>query len=168
MSRTPEGSTTHNLAWVPFLTWSPPPLRSYAYPSYFTDELVDEIANNPKARGAHGHCWPGAVCLALSVPACNNALKTPVPPCSLPLSPLQVCKYIDMPLQHISNLTLLAMNRPPQVGLVLRSGSGHLGPSVGAAGLIIAACGAIQGSQSASQPTPQFGCRALLLRRRTR
>eukprot|EP00878_Enallax_costatus_P033142 GHUV01036532.1.p1 GENE.GHUV01036532.1~~GHUV01036532.1.p1 ORF type:complete len:243 (+),score=43.18 GHUV01036532.1:251-979(+) len=26
----------------------------------------------------------------------------------------QVCKYIDMPLQHINNLTLLAMNRPPQ------------------------------------------------------
>lgn len=25
----------------------------------------------------------------------------------------QVCKYIDMPLQHINNLTLLAMNRPP-------------------------------------------------------
>lgn len=45
----------------------------YAYPSYFTDELVQEIATNPK-----------------------------------------VCKYIDMPLQHISNLTLLAMNRPPR------------------------------------------------------
>lgn len=27
---------------------------------------------------------------------------------------LQVCKYIDMPLQHMSNLTLLAMNRPPR------------------------------------------------------
>ncbi|PRW60219.1 hypothetical protein C2E21_1074 [Chlorella sorokiniana] len=26
----------------------------------------------------------------------------------------KVCKYIDIPLQHISNLTLLAMNRPPQ------------------------------------------------------
>lgn len=25
-----------------------------------------------------------------------------------------MCKYIDMPLQHISNLTLLAMNRPTQ------------------------------------------------------
>lgn len=25
---------------------------------------------------------------------------------------LQVCKYIDMPLQHINNLVLLAMNRP--------------------------------------------------------
>ncbi len=23
----------------------------------------------------------------------------------------QVCKYIDIPLQHISNLTLLSMNR---------------------------------------------------------
>ncbi|KAL6762562.1 hypothetical protein V8C86DRAFT_2515999 [Haematococcus lacustris] len=45
----------------------------YAYPSYFTQELVEEIASNPK-----------------------------------------VCKYIDMPLQHISNLVLLAMNRPPQ------------------------------------------------------
>ncbi|GIL77646.1 hypothetical protein Vretimale_6790 [Volvox reticuliferus] len=45
----------------------------YAYPSYFNDALIDEIANNP-----------------------------------------QVCKYLDMPLQHISNLTLLAMNRPPR------------------------------------------------------
>ena len=27
---------------------------------------------------------------------------------------MQVCKYIDMPLQHISNLTLLGMNRPPR------------------------------------------------------
>lgn len=27
---------------------------------------------------------------------------------------MQVCKYIDMPLQHMSNLTLLAMNRPPR------------------------------------------------------
>lgn len=28
--------------------------------------------------------------------------------------PPQVCKYLDMPLQHISNLTLLSMNRPPR------------------------------------------------------
>lgn len=27
---------------------------------------------------------------------------------------LQVCKYIDIPLQHINNLTLLGMNRPPR------------------------------------------------------
>ena len=26
----------------------------------------------------------------------------------------QVCKYIDIPLQHISNMTLLRMNRPPR------------------------------------------------------
>lgn len=45
----------------------------YCYPSYFSEDLIDEIANNPK-----------------------------------------VCKYIDIPLQHISNLTLLGMNRPPQ------------------------------------------------------
>eukprot|EP00803_Ostreobium_quekettii_P009871 evm.model.scf_2033.1 EVM.evm.TU.scf_2033.1 scf_2033:18171-23166(-) len=45
----------------------------YAYPSYFSEELIDEIANNPK-----------------------------------------VCKYIDIPLQHINNLVLLSMNRPPQ------------------------------------------------------
>ena len=25
-----------------------------------------------------------------------------------------MCKYIDMPLQHISNMTLLRMNRPPR------------------------------------------------------
>ncbi|KAK9906450.1 hypothetical protein WJX75_002013 [Coccomyxa subellipsoidea] len=45
----------------------------YAYPSYFSEALIDEIACNPK-----------------------------------------VCKYIDIPLQHISNMTLLGMNRPPQ------------------------------------------------------
>lgn len=59
-----ELSQIDGLKWIRIL---------YAYPSYFNDELIDEIANNPK-----------------------------------------VCKYIDMPLQHISNLTLLAMNRPPQ------------------------------------------------------
>ncbi|KAI8463285.1 MAG: hypothetical protein J3K34DRAFT_381047 [Monoraphidium minutum] len=52
------------LVWVRLL---------YCYPSYFTDELIDEIAANPK-----------------------------------------VAKYIDMPLQHIDNLVLLAMNRPPR------------------------------------------------------
>ena len=31
---------------------------------------------------------------------------------------MQVCKYIDIPLQHISNLTLLGMNRPPQAHTV--------------------------------------------------
>ena len=59
-----ELSALPGLAWLRIL---------YAYPSYFDDELVAEIANNPK-----------------------------------------VCKYIDMPLQHISNFTLLAMNRPAQ------------------------------------------------------
>ena len=44
----------------------------YCYPSYFSDELIAEIASNEK-----------------------------------------VCKYIDIPLQHAHNLTLLAMNRPP-------------------------------------------------------
>ena len=29
-------------------------------------------------------------------------------------SPAQVCKYIDIPLQHICNINLLAMNRPPR------------------------------------------------------
>jgi hypothetical protein len=37
-----------------------------------------------------------------------------VPALCLPPFLLQVCKYIDIPLQHISNLTLLGMNRPPQ------------------------------------------------------
>jgi len=44
----------------------------YCYPSYFSEELIDEIATNDK-----------------------------------------VCKYVDIPLQHAHNLTLLAMNRPP-------------------------------------------------------
>ena len=59
-----ELSKIEGLHWIRIL---------YAYPSYFSDDLIDEIATNPK-----------------------------------------VAKYIDMPLQHISNLTLLAMNRPPQ------------------------------------------------------
>ena len=45
----------------------------YAYPSYFSEELIDAIADIP-----------------------------------------QVCKYIDIPLQHITNLSLLRMNRPPR------------------------------------------------------
>ncbi|KAL6784183.1 hypothetical protein ACKKBG_A05135 [Auxenochlorella protothecoides x Auxenochlorella symbiontica] len=58
-----------NLAEIPGLRW----IRIlYAYPSYFTEDLIQEIATNPK-----------------------------------------VCKYIDIPLQHINNLVLLSMNRPP-------------------------------------------------------
>lgn len=57
-------SNIEDLHWIRIL---------YAYPSYFSDALIDEIARNEK-----------------------------------------VCKYIDIPLQHISNLTLLAMNRPPR------------------------------------------------------
>jgi len=30
----------------------------------------------------------------------------------------QVCKYIDIPLQHINNMVLLGMNRPPQTHTV--------------------------------------------------
>jgi ribosomal protein S12 methylthiotransferase len=45
----------------------------YAYPSYFSDPLIDAIADIP-----------------------------------------QVSKYIDIPLQHITNLSLLRMNRPPR------------------------------------------------------
>ena len=59
-----ELGTIEGLRWIRIL---------YAYPSYFHDELIQEIADNPK-----------------------------------------VCKYIDIPLQHISNLTLLTMNRPPK------------------------------------------------------
>jgi len=45
----------------------------YAYPSYFSEPLIDAIADIP-----------------------------------------QVAKYIDIPLQHITNLSLLRMNRPPR------------------------------------------------------
>lgn len=39
------------LATIPGLRW----IRLlYCYPSYFTDELIDEIATNPKARGTRG------------------------------------------------------------------------------------------------------------------
>jgi ribosomal protein S12 methylthiotransferase len=58
------------LAAIPGIEW----IRIlYAYPSYFTEDLIDAIATIP-----------------------------------------QVVKYIDIPLQHISNTTLLAMNRPPR------------------------------------------------------
>ena len=64
------GALLHALAAIPGVAW----IRIlYAYPSYFTDSLVDAIASIP-----------------------------------------QVVKYIDMPLQHIANATLLAMNRPPR------------------------------------------------------
>ncbi|GBF99608.1 hypothetical protein Rsub_12072 [Raphidocelis subcapitata] len=59
-----ELSAIEGLRWIRLL---------YCYPSYFSDELIDEIATNSK-----------------------------------------VAKYIDMPLQHIDNLVLLAMNRPPR------------------------------------------------------
>lgn len=59
-----ELSALPGLRWIRLL---------YCYPSYFNDELIEEIATNPK-----------------------------------------VCKYIDMPLQHIDNLVLLSMNRPPR------------------------------------------------------
>eukprot|EP00878_Enallax_costatus_P010912 GHUV01011398.1.p1 GENE.GHUV01011398.1~~GHUV01011398.1.p1 ORF type:complete len:502 (+),score=136.63 GHUV01011398.1:308-1813(+) len=64
------GALLRELSALPGVRW----LRLlYCYPSYFDDDLIQEIATNSK-----------------------------------------VCKYIDMPLQHINNLTLLAMNRPPQ------------------------------------------------------
>lgn len=47
----------------------------------------------------------------------------PHPPTHAPPTPLQVAKYIDMPLQHIDNLVLLSMNRPPRehtVGLLAK------------------------------------------------
>ena len=31
---------------------------------------------------------------------------------------MQVCKYIDIPLQHVSNLVLLGMNRPARTHTV--------------------------------------------------
>ena len=59
-----ELSAIDGLKWIRLL---------YCYPSYFSDDLIDEIAANPK-----------------------------------------VCPYIDIPLQHVHNLTLLAMARPPR------------------------------------------------------
>lgn len=56
-----EISKVESIKWVRLL---------YAYPEEITDELIDEIANNPK-----------------------------------------VCKYIDMPIQHISNKVLKRMGR---------------------------------------------------------
>lgn len=38
--------------------------------------------------------------------------------CTSQLGTLQVCKYIDIPLQHMSNLVLLGMNRPARTHTV--------------------------------------------------
>lgn len=54
-------SAIEGIEWIKLL---------YAYPSHFPDELIDEIANNPK-----------------------------------------MCKYLDMPLQHISDEVLKSMRR---------------------------------------------------------
>lgn len=112
----------------------------YCYPSYFGDDLIEEIATNPKVRtGAAKPCFSLTPCTSPLKPTviCETMCQLPKPctcimvlyrftvgPCcrflnhfSPPfhLSPhLQVCKYIDMPLQHIANMTLLGMNRPPQ------------------------------------------------------
>lgn len=52
----------HELGKIEGLRW----MRIlYAYPSYFTDDLVDEIANNPKVGGAMGCGCPGARGLAI-------------------------------------------------------------------------------------------------------
>ncbi|KAK3280604.1 hypothetical protein CYMTET_11563 [Cymbomonas tetramitiformis] len=59
-----EMGTIDGVEWIRIL---------YAYPSYFSDDLIKAIAEVP-----------------------------------------QVCKYIDIPLQHISNMVLLSMNRPPR------------------------------------------------------
>lgn len=44
----------------------------------------------------------------------SSAVRIPEIVLNLPVVVVQVCKYVDIPLQHISNLTLLAMNRPPR------------------------------------------------------
>ena len=62
-----------------------------------------------KHNSAHGHFTPARLQLVLL--AMNHAEETQG---SETLTCLQVCKYVDIPLQHICNLTLLAMNRPPR------------------------------------------------------
>ena len=114
------------LAALPGLRW----IRLlYCYPSYFDDALIDEIATNPKAEaGLRGVLGLGP----LPTPALRlwarwgrrraharphlahhpHTRRSPTPPHHR-RHYSQVCKYIDIPLQHVSNLTLLAMNRPP-------------------------------------------------------
>lgn len=56
-----ELSTLEGLHWIRIL---------YAYPSYFNDELIDEIANNPKVRAARMHAYvQGALCALARQPA---------------------------------------------------------------------------------------------------
>lgn len=47
----------------------------------------------------------------------DASLQSPAFPLNItfptPTATYQVCKYIDIPLQHINNLVLLSMNRPP-------------------------------------------------------
>lgn len=70
----------------------------YAYPSYFTDDLIQAIADIPQVM---------AVRITIRV-------SPRVIMCILLFLCWQVCKYIDIPLQHIANLSLLKMNRPPK------------------------------------------------------
>ena len=118
----------------------------YAYPSYFSDELIDEIAHNPKVRqhlcsrlqpcvlqpwcstywrdlaphhqgcddplqSMHFEC--GSVCTPVLI-AAGGMVECCHRSAAQICMPTQVCKYIDIPLQHMSNLVLLGMNRPPQ------------------------------------------------------
>lgn len=83
--------------------------------------------------GLQRTAWMVQLCCALPLaflpPIAHLLSKASKPYLSLApalLSPFQVCKYIDIPLQHISNLTLLAMNRPPQVRPLGQPGQGGM------------------------------------------
>lgn len=89
----------------------------YAYPSYFTEELIDEIASNPKARArppppcCHCCCWRGWCRLRVRLGGSGRPDWKPCGLCGTGWwgqrrrslrARAQVCKCIDTPLQHIS------------------------------------------------------------------
>ena len=63
----------------------------YAYPSYFTETLIDEIANNPKVAYLHLFCF----------------MITALPSCILPPCPIVTCTsgmvYKRLPAANLSS-----------------------------------------------------------------
>ena len=62
------------------------------------------------------HCY--SACHLEAMAACCFLHRVQQGCCTSQLGTLQVCKYIDIPLQHMSNLVLLGMNRPARTHTV--------------------------------------------------
>ena len=59
-----------------------------------------------------------SACYLQAMAACRLLHKVQQGCCTSQAGTVQVCKYIDIPLQHMSNLVLLGMNRPARTHTV--------------------------------------------------